>query len=413
MSKPSGEFNWRSVSVAVACCGGNFAGPGPLLVAGLGLLMTAISAEYGWNRTMFATVPLIAAWTAAVSAPVGGRLMDRYGLRNVLLPGSLAFGAALLLVGLFASQTWHFFLAYPLIGLAAGLQGPVGYNKVLSQWFSEHRGFMLALVAALGSGLGYAVMPAAFNYAITHYGWRGGYVMAAGVVALVFPLLFAFLRERKDAHATATAEAATGDALDGIDARQALRTVAFWQLLLLLFLGANAFYGGMVHLFPLLLDRGIDRGTATLALSMIAVGSILGQIAAGVLLDRIDSPRIAVIFFLAGLAGITLIQLDGGGWTVPLAALLLGFGQGAELSVLAYLVSRIFGLRAFGALYGLVYAAANVAAGSGPLLMGISFDRMGSYDTILIVFQGALVASCILILALPPYRYARRAKATG
>lgn len=409
MSERAGEFNWRSITVAIACCGGTFAGPGPMLVAGVGLLMTAISAEYDWSRTMFATIPLITAWTAALSAPVGGRLMDRYGLRRVLLPGTLMFGLSLLLVGLLASETWHFFLAYPLIGLVSGLQGPVGYSKILSQWFSRHRGVMLAAVAALGSGLGYALTPIAFNYAIEHHGWRAGYVTAAVIIGLSFPLSFLFLRERSDR--TATASAAGHHVAEGVDRGEALRTVAFWQLVILLFLGANAFYGAMVHLFPLLLDRGVDRGVAALALSMIAVGSIIGQVVAGVLLDRIDTPRVAVIFFFSGLVAITLLQAGGGHGTIMTAALLLGFGQGAELSVLAYLVTRIFGLKSFGALYGLVYAAANLAGGSGPMLMGLTFDRWGSYGPMLYVFQGLLAASCALILLLPPYRYAGRGKA--
>lgn len=408
MMEQAAELNKRSIPVVIACVSGVFFGPGPMLVAGIGLLLTSVSNEMGWSRTMFSAVPMIAAWAAAVSAPFFGRAMDQFGVRNVMLPSTLLFGLSFLGIAIFSTKTWHFFAAYLLIGLAAGAQGPVGYNKIISQWFSKYRGRVMALVAAVGSGLGYAIMPPIYNYVITHYGWRAGYYMvASGIVVICFTLSALFLRERgKPASA---AQPAAGEAaapvLKGIERAQALRSAPFWQLALTLFLACNAFYGVLVHMFPLLLDRGVDRGLAAGALSLVAVGAIIGQISAGFLLDRINTPKVSVLFFLTGLTGVVIIHFAAASKLVLLGAVCLGVGQGAELSVIAYLVTRIFGLRSFGALYGLIYAGANAASGTGPLLMGIAYDRTGSYDLMLFIFEGFLLISAASLALLPAYRF--------
>jgi MFS family permease len=401
------EFNGRSIGVAIASCGGIFFGPGPMLVAGLGLLMTAVSKEYGWSRTMFSAVPLIAAWTSAFSSPFFGRAIDHFGLRRVMLPATFFFGVSFLGVGLLSHETWHFFAAYFIIGLAAGAQGPVGYNKALSQWFSRKRGLVMALVAAIGSGLGYAIMPPVYNAIIEHYGWRMAYfVVTAGIVGVSFTLSFFLLHERK----SPVAKHEEGAALHatGVSRNEALASPAFWQLALGLFLASNAFYGTLVHLFPMLLDRGIDRALATGALSTVALGAISGQVCAGILLDRFNTPKVALLFFIVGLSGVILLHHGSSRSLILPGAIFLGFGQGAELSVIAYLITRIFGLRSFGTLYGLIYAGANAAAGLGPLMMGIGFDRTGSYTLALYVLEAFLLVTIGLIAFLPPYRFTHK-----
>jgi cyanate permease len=86
------------------------------------------------------------------------------------------------------------------------------------------------------------------------------------------------------------------------------------------------------------------------------------------------------------------------------AAALLGVGIGAEGDIMAYLVSRYFGLRAFGEIYAYVLAIYTLGAVVGPLLMGVSFDSTGSYDLVLIPFLLLTFAGAVLMTRLGPYR---------
>lgn len=400
------EVNARSLATAFACASAILFGPGPMIVGGLSLLMTAVAADFGWSRTMFSAVPLLTAWAAALTSPIFGRLMDRYGLRRVLLPGIAAFGLAFLLLSAVPRITWMFFGAYLLVGIVAGSQGPVGYNKIVCQWFVRHRGMVIAFAAAIGSGVGYALMPQVVNAMIVHHGWRSAYlVIAIAILFISLPIGLFFLRE-KDRPAELAGVPEREE--DGLTRAEGIRTATFWKLVLVLFLGATVYYGMLLHLFPMLLDRGIDRTSATATISIVAIGAIVGQFSAGVLLDRMNTPKIGAFFFTAGLAGVVLIHHGSGSPMVFVGAVLLGIGQGAELSVIGYIASRLFGLRAFGALYGIIYAGAAAASGIGPMVMGIFYDRLGSYELALWCGEAALLVAFGLILSLGPYVYGGR-----
>ena len=78
--------------------------------------------------------------------------------------------------------------------------------------------------------------------------------------------------------------------------------------------------------------------------------------------------------------------------------------MGAEGDIIAYLVSRYFGLRAFGEIYGYAFAAFTLGGVVGPLLMGVGFDSMGSYRLVLGVFVVATLIAAGLMTRLGPYR---------
>ncbi|HEY6371908.1 MAG TPA: hypothetical protein VIX37_15120 [Candidatus Sulfotelmatobacter sp.] len=90
---------------------------------------------------------------------------------------------------------------------------------------------------------------------------------------------------------------------------------------------------------------------------------------------------------------------------VFLAVFLIGLGMGAEADVIAYLISRYFGLRALGEVYGYVFGSYTLAGALGPWLMGLGFDRSGSYSSILVGFLLATLLTAVLIARLGPYRF--------
>jgi nitrate/nitrite transporter NarK len=113
---------------------------------------------------------------------------------------------------------------------------------------------------------------------------------------------------------------------------------------------------------------------------------------------------VAVCFFAGAAFGVFLLWGGAAGLLAMVAAILLGLGNGAEADIMAYQMSRYFGLRAFAEIYSYVLAAYTLGGVVGPLLMGISFDSTGSYRLVLIAFLAAMLASAGLMLCLGPYR---------
>ena len=189
-----------------------------------------------------------------------------------------------------------------------------------------------------------------------------------------------------------------------MSSHEAWHTGAFWLMLGAFFLISVSFHGYIVHLVPLLTDRGTSAQSAALVVSLGATGAVLGRVVGGYLLDHFFAPYVAIGFFCGFALGIFLLWSGASGGLVFVAAVLVGLGLGAEFDVMAYMVSRYFGLREFGEIYSYAFAAFTLGAVIGPLLMGVSFDSTGSYGPALAGFVVATLIAAGLMTQLGPYR---------
>jgi MFS family permease len=407
---PDSEFTKGSVGAATAAWMGFFIGPNALLAATQGLFMQPVAAAFGLNRTSISAVMLISPWTAAVCAPLAGRAMDRWGLRRVLLPGIAMFGLMHFLMSR-ADSTGQLMLVTVLLAGAAGFHSAVGYAKVVSLWFARNRGFVLGIVAALGTGVSSAAVPQVLRLVIRDHGWRGGYVSLAALILLVGLPTVSFLLREPVAAASNPGAAAPAALLPGLSAMQAMRRPAFWLLFGAILFASMALIGTVVHAFPMLTERGFSAAVATTALSFMFIGSVIGQLGSGYLVDRIDTPRTALPFFIAALFGVLIVHSAAYTPSLLIGSLLLGIGTGAENGLAAYLTSRYFGLRGFGHIFGFMLAAANLGIGVGLMLMGIAHDLAGDYGPMRGVFGAAMVLAVVCMALLGPYVYSSSADA--
>jgi len=190
--------------------------------------------------------------------------------------------------------------------------------------------------------------------------------------------------------------------------RESVRSSSFWLMALAVFLVVTTINGIVAHLVPLLTDRGIDVRQATATLSLVGLSTIAGRLVAGYLLDRFFAPYVAAGLFLLPLVAVGLLTAGAGGVAPTLAAVSLGFGLGAEVDVIGFLASRYFGLRAFGQIYGCLFAIFTLGTGLGPVLMAVSFDVTQSYDVTLTGFGVALTCASVLVSRLGPYQFPAR-----
>src|SRR5207237_334164 len=116
-------------------------------------------------------------------------------------------------------------------------------------------------------------------------------------------------------------------------------------------------------------------------------------------------PYTAAAFFILPMIGILLLVSGAGGAVPVVGAILCGLGIGAEVDLMGFFVSRYFGLRAFGTIYGCMFGIFSVGTGFGPFLMGMSFDRAQSYLPMLGGFEVALAISVVLLARLGAYSY--------
>jgi MFS family permease len=103
--------------------------------------------------------------------------------------------------------------------------------------------------------------------------------------------------------------------------------------------------------------------------------------------------------------GVGLLAAHAGEPAPFFAAVCIGLAIGAEVDMLGFFVSRYFGRRSFGTLYGLIFAAFTIGIGVGPAILGWGFDAYHSYDQVLRIYVASLVVAALLFLTLGKYHY--------
>ena len=378
---------------------GLIVGNGPMLQFTFGVFLTSLTGAFGANRQTISTALFAGLVANGLTVPLFGRLVDRFGIARVTYPAVILAAAAIASLGLVKTSSTGFILLYAAAGLAWGGQTPLPYARAVVAAFGRRRGLALGIAMA-GVGLGSAFVPILAERFIALSGWRQAYaLLGLMTLALGIPAVWLIGSFR-------AGTAAQGVSFPGLSARASAATPAFWLMAGAFFLVTVVASGTTAHLVPLITDTGIARPVAARALGIAGLALIVGRVVGGWLLDRLFAPHVAVGFFLLLLGGVLILLGSASLPAAFAAAALIGLGLGGEVDLIAYLVSRYFGLRAFGQIYGWLFAIFMFGGGSGPLVMGTVYTHTGSYNAALWLFVGALLIACLLISRLGTYVFA-------
>jgi MFS family permease len=399
---------WIVFTTALGLCLG---GP-PIAVFSFGVFFKFLVHEFHASRAAISFAFTLYNVFGAVCVPLVGRLIDRFGARKIILPATVLFALILISGRALGTGLWQFYIFYAALGLIGSGTSPVPYGVVVSHWFNRRRGLALGFMM-VGVGLGAILAPLLAQRFISAFGWRMAYALFGLIMLLIpFPFVAALL---------ANDPADRGLLPDGVDPTQTVlapqpksegltwhdiwHTPTFWLLVCAFFLTGASVHAGVLHMPALLTDRGLTPGRVAVATSVIGLSLLAGRLGSGYLLDRIFAPRVAMFFFGASALGMAILWSGGRGNIALIAAFLMGLGMGAEADIIAFLVSRYFGLRAFGSAFGHCFGAFMLAGALGTLLMGAGYDWTHSYTTPLAWFFSAMIVALALLARLGPYRY--------
>ena len=399
-------FGWFVVGAAMLCIS---TGPGPFAFAALGLFILPFEAEFGWERTQISACLTLLVAATAVSLPIIGRYVDKKGSRVILFPSLVIFALCLAAIPAFVSELWHLVVIFLLIGTIAAGTNSVPYMPILSAWFFKYRGLAIGISIA-GIGLGYAYVPLLVQYLVDNAGWRYGYYALSGIVLFIaLPLAYFFLKEspadmglKPDGQTSGKPPEATRKDV-GLEVKEILRHRDFWMLVAIFVTLSFVLNGMLAHLVPMLSDRGMDTRTAAAVAATEGITVFFSRILIGYLIDRFFAPYVAMVFFSLSAVGIAIFALGAVDAMAFIGAICVGLSLGAEVDLLAYLTGRYFGLKSFGATYGLLFSAILTGTALGPLAFGIGFDTTGSYIGILTICVGINIVAVILAAFMGKY----------
>jgi MFS family permease len=231
-----------------------------------GVFFLPVVKSFGWSRAQFALLGGLAAIAAGVSGPFIGWLIDRAGVRTMMISGAAA--VVLCNLALSRANSFTYFAAiFIVLGMAITATTVIPCSIVIANRFSSERGLAMGIAFA-GIQLGGTGITILANYVVQHYGWRIGY-LAVGlpVAAIVIPALVLYLRTRPPATSEVAAALASGTkppvtVLPGLDLRDALRSRSFWMIAAAQVMFSTAWIGVGVHIIPYLMGAGYTASAA-------------------------------------------------------------------------------------------------------------------------------------------------------
>ena len=356
-----------------------------------GQFVRPIVQEFGWSRGALTGGVTCLMIGTVVTSPFIGRAVDRFGVRWVAALSQIGLAIGFLCVSLVGTPLFGVYAAWLALSVLGSGTSPIVWTRAVAGWFERSRGLAFGIMLC-GTRIVAIFAPPLVNHLITGFGWRFAYrVLALTLLVVGLPVTLLLLRSGHDRRGAASPAAI------GYTLREAFGSSAFWRLEAAFFLISLAVGGLIVHLPAMLVDRGYSPAIAAVTAGYLGYAIIAGRLSLGTLVDRFRPALVgALLVSLSAVASLLLAQ----GMAPVAATLLLGFCAGAEVDLLAFLVSRLFGLKNYAQSYGCGISAFTAGAGVGPYLAGHARDLSGSYAPALYGFAAAIIVAATLIASL-------------
>jgi sugar phosphate permease len=371
----------------------------------LGVYLDALRTRHGWSTGMISAAFTVYYLVAGVGFVVVGGLIDRHGSRPVLAWGVVAMAASVAALGWIETPA-QLFLVCLLLATAWPCVSTTAISGTLVPWFERRQGLATTL-ALTGASAGGIVLVPALVVLVAHVGFVAATALvAAAFVASALPLVAFVIRRRPEdlglrpdgleEAVPARQEAADRrDDLGPSSRRHALRTREFWTLAIAFSLVLLAQVGLVIHQFSLL-EPVLGRGGAAWGISATTVAALVGRLAAGVIVDRVDQRTLsAVVFAVQAIALGALAWAPANPIVLYLGSAAFGLGVGNVITLPPLVVRGEFGAAAFGRVFGMVGAALQLGVALGPLVVGVLREVSGGYAAALwalAILDGAAIA---------------------
>ncbi|WP_030686147.1 MFS transporter [Streptomyces sp. NRRL B-1347] len=376
-----------------------------------GLLIDPLHEEFDWSRGEIGLAVSVDMALYGLTAPFAAALMDRFGIRKVVV-SALGLVAAGALLSVWMTASWQLMLYWGLlVGLGTGSMALAFSATVTNRWFVERRGLVTGILTAAGAS-GQLVFLPLCAWIVDEHGWRPASVTVALAALAVVPFVWLLLRDHPadvglapyGGEFTPKPEPTRGAAARTLRVLfDAARTGPFW-LLAGTFAICGASTNGLVrtHFVPSAHDHGMPVTAAASLLAVIGVFDVVGTIASGWLTDRFEARRLLAVYYaLRGVSLVFLPILLAPSVHVPMLFFIVFYGLDwvATVPPTLALCREHYGADS-AIVFGWVLASHQVGAALVAFLGGVARDVFGSYDVVWYASGGLCAAAALMALVI-------------
>ncbi|MDE2901249.1 MAG: MFS transporter [Chloroflexota bacterium] len=408
-------YGWVLVAVAVVTGGFN-TGVGTWALTVFAKPMTE---ELEWSRTLFFLALTIYTAVASFLSPIVGPWRDTTrGPRVLMLGGAILIGLSLITLK-WVDSLWEYYLFYGVLAAIGSLGiGEALTQAILPKWFIRKRGRAMG-IAVMGGGLGPLFAPLTLHTIMSFVGWRDTWlIMGIAVIVVLVPLSFlvrtrpediGLLPDGETRPPNEPARAAEQQPRPrppdeySLTRSEAVRSPAFWLIILAYGLGGLGMRGFQVNWIPYLQDMGFATAIGALAITAYGVCTVTVRPLWGLLGDRF--PVRSLTFVQSTLTASSILLLIYVVGTPMLFAFMILFGvtMGGSFILRPLLVANYFGRNHLGAITGMMRPFNGFTGAIGPVFVAAIYDLHGSYFwSFVMVMIGFAMTGAVILLAKPP-----------
>lgn len=351
--------------------------------------------ELGWSKTELYGAATLGMSLAGLAAYPVGAAIDR-GHGRLLMAGASVLAGLLFAAWSQVSALSTFYAILALLGCmqAATLYEPA--FAVVSRRLGSAEARRGITTLTLWGGFASTVFIPVIQYLIDGYGWRGALLaMAAVNVFVCGGLYFLVIDPAKDR--PPHGQGSEPPPLQGRHAvAEAMRKPAYWGLMLAWVSYAGAFSSLTYHLYPLLLERGLDATGVVAVMAVIGPAQVVGRVV--VITFMPNAPirivgSIIVLVFPVAVTGLAFVPPDV--TTIALIAAFYGAANGIVTILRGLAVPEMVTRHAYGAVNGSLLAPINLMQAIAPLGAAFLWQASGGYGAVLAgIFAGSLLLCC-------------------
>jgi len=356
-----------------------------------GVLIVPLQKEYGWSRGTISIAVSIGLLLFGLTAPFSAALMERFGVRRVMLCALVVIAAGASLTSLMTAP-WQLDLLWGLVvGSATGAVSVPLAATVATRWFVERRGLATGILTASNAS-GQMVFLPVLAFLASSYGWRWAvYAVSGTALLVVFPIVAFFVRDRPQSVGLQPYGAKEPvpvpersvkpfrPAIEGLKIGSHSRQ--FWLLVSTFFvcgLSTNGLVG--THLISAGIDHGMTAVAGASLLALMGVFDVVGTTVSGWLTDRLDPRKLLAWYYaLRGLAIIALPYAFGSTALLVAFAVFYGLDWVATVPPTVALTADNFGPQRAGVVFAWVYASHQIGAATAAWMGGAFRGWFGSY----------------------------------
>ena len=344
----------------------------------------------------------ITLWSTAVFAFIAGIIIDRVGVRSLMVSGMFLLSATFYFYAKSDSLA-DMYIIHIFQGIVLSVSGMVINVVLISKWFNDNRGLAIGVLLA-GTSVGNGIFPQINTYLLTisDGDWRQVMMWLALIPLAYAPILFALIKEKPEDVETNEDNEAKNDFKassieGGFTLQQTLMSSNFWFLSVMAFCTFYSILAMIGHVFLMLDGEGYSPQISATGVSIIFIGGFIGKVISGKLAEMIGRKIVLVGGVAMMLAG-SLLIVSSIFYKNPLliwiGLTLYGTGWGGLYTLIQLLVADLFGLIAIGKIMGVINIIDTIGGGLGPIITAVIYDSTQSY---LLPF---LVISALLVIAL-------------